>query len=103
MNLIINAREAMLPKGGFLTIRAKQLDATVQIEVRDTGCGIEQVNLKKIFEPFFSTKTSEPNSKQTGTGLGLALCKTVIDAHDGVISIESDLGRETTFRITLPK
>ena len=59
MNLILNAREAMLPKSGNLTISATQLHDSVRIEVTDTGCGIEPANLAKIFQPFFTTKDNK--------------------------------------------
>ncbi|MBE0535071.1 MAG: hypothetical protein IH624_05320 [Phycisphaerae bacterium] len=102
MNLILNAREAMLEAGGLLTIAAKQFDEFVRIEVRDTGCGIAREHMQKIFEPFFTTKTEESEAPRTGAGLGLAFCKRVIQSHDGAISVDSELGHGTTFRITLP-
>ena len=63
--------------------------------VADTGSGIESWNIEKIFEPYFSTK-------DTGTGLGLALVKRIIEGHGGRISVESELERGTTFRVWLP-
>jgi two-component system NtrC family sensor kinase len=104
MNLILNARDAMLPRGGILTISAKENNDAVHIEVTDTGCGIEQANLKKIFEPFFTTKTNKKSpSESTGSGLGLAFCKKIIEAHDGCISVESAPAQGTAFTISLPK
>ncbi len=104
MNLILNAREAMLPRGGVLTVRAQDTTDMVQIEVCDTGCGIEQADLKKIFELFFTTKVEKKlPSQNSGFGLGLAFCKKVIDAHKGCISVESEPAEGTTFKITLPK
>ena len=104
MNLILNARDAMLPRGGILTIKAEDTTNMVQIEVSDTGCGIEPADLKNIFEPFFTTKANEKSlSKHSGAGLGLVFCKKVIDAHNGCISVESTLSKGTTFKITLPK
>jgi len=103
MNLILNAREAMLPKGGKLTIRAGQSHDSVMIEVADTGCGIEPDNLAKIFQPFFTTKDNKSKSERPGAGLGLAFCKKVVDGHNGIISVESEPGRGTTFKIILPK
>ena len=102
MNLILNDREAMLPRGGVLTIRAEQRTDDIMIRVRDTGCGIAQADIKKVFDSFFSTKDKN-NSPRSGTGLGLALCKKVIDAHNGSITIDSQPGKGTTFTITLPK
>jgi signal transduction histidine kinase len=104
MNLILNAREAMLDRGGVLTIEAHTTADAVEIEVSDTGCGIAADDLKNIFEPFFTTKR-ETKSRMShyGSGLGLAFCKDVIDAHGGCISVESKLDRGTSFKIILPK
>jgi signal transduction histidine kinase len=104
MNLILNARDAMLPRGGVLTIKAEEKADTVQIEVADTGKGIEPENLRNIFEPFFTTKAGKNLlSERSGAGLGLAFCKKIIDAHKGRISVESTVGEGSTFKITLPK
>jgi len=102
MNLILNARQAMLPKGGNLTISATQLHDSVRIEVADTGCGIEHANLAEIFQPFFTTKDNKSKSERPGAGLGLTFCKKVVDGHNGIISVESELGCGTTFKIILP-
>lgn len=104
MNLILNARHAMLPRGGVLTIRAAEAPDVVRIEVTDTGSGIEPADLESIFTSFFTTKKHRSSpSEHPGCGLGLALCKQVIQAHDGCISVESQPGQGSTFRITLPK
>ena len=104
MNLILNARDAMLTRGGVLAIRAAEKTDAVQIEVSDTGCGIEPANLKNIFESFFSTKSSTKSpSRRSGAGLGLSFCKKVIDAHNGLISVESKPAEGSTFKIVLPK
>lgn len=104
MNLILNARDAMLPHGGTLSIRAEEKNDAVEIEVADTGCGIEPADLANIFDSFFTTKTKEKSSSQhSGSGLGLAFCKKVIDAHKGLITVESEPGQGATFKITLPK
>ena len=102
MNLILNAREAMLPKGGRLTISARQDSGSVRIEIADTGCGIEQRDLAKIFQPFFTTKTERSKAARHGAGLGLAFCKRVVEAHNGAICVDSQPGRGTTFIINLP-
>ncbi len=103
MNLILNARDAMLPGGGILTIKAAETDVAV-IEVSDTGCGIEPAALGKIFEPFFTTKKDTKSSSQHGgSGLGLAFCKRIIDEHGGTISVESEIAKGSKFIITLPK
>ena len=104
MNLVLNARDAMLPHGGVLTIRAGQTIDVVQIEIADTGSGIEPADLKRIFEPFFTNKADKKSpSQHSGSGLGLAFCKKIIDAHDGSISVKSEPDRGTTFKIKLPK
>ena len=104
MNLILNSRDAMLSRGGILTIKAVEKTDVVQIEVTDTGNGIEPANLKNIFEPFFTVKTVEnPPSQNSGSGLGLAFCKQIIDAHGGSISVESEPAKGSTFKITLPR
>lgn len=101
MNLILNARDAMLAKGGTLTITAEEKDSCVRIVVSDTGCGIEHENLPRIFELFFTTK-KDP-AEISGSGLGLAFCKKVIDACHGEITVKSTPKEGTSFIITLPK
>jgi signal transduction histidine kinase len=104
MNLILNARDAMLPRGGILNIKATESSDAVQVEVADTGCGIEPGDMKNIFDSFFTTKTDRSSaSRHSGSGLGLALCKKIIDAHGGCISVESQPDKGSTFTITLPK
>jgi len=104
MNLILNARDAMLPHGGVLTIKAHDTDAAVQIEIADTGCGIDRADLEKIFEPFFTTKNDRNSpSRRSGAGLGLVFCKRIIDEHGGCISVESKPAEGTAFKIILPK
>ena len=103
MNLILNAHEAMLPRGGTLTIKAQDSDDMVQIQVTDTGCGIEPDDLENIFEPFFTTKANKDSpSQHSGSGLGLVFCKKIIDAHNGSILVESIPDKATTFKIALP-
>jgi len=94
-NLIFNAQQAM-PNGGKLKVVFSNRNEGVEIAIADTGVGIAPENLEKIFEPYFSTK-------ETGTGLGLALVKRIIEAHSGKIEVESALGIGTTFKVWLPK
>lgn len=97
-NFVFNAMEAM-PHGGQLIIKAGVNDPPtgVWVTVTDTGVGIPQENMDKIFEPFFSTKT-----EVSGVGLGLAMVYGIIKAHKGHITVESVLNKGTTFRIILP-
>jgi signal transduction histidine kinase len=102
MNLILNAREAMMPAGGTLSIKAVVRDDEVIVAVADTGCGIKPENLDNIFKPFFSTKTLDSPAGRTGSGLGLAFCTEIIDAHNGTITVQSQPGKGTEFIIKLP-
>lgn len=104
MNLILNARRAMLPRGGVLTIEAVEKNDLVEIEITDTGNGIENVDLKRIFEPFFTTKNNKDSkAERSVAGLGLAFCKRIIEEHDGLISAESIPANGSKFKIILPK
>lgn len=93
-NLILNAQQAM-PDGGELKISFQPFAEGTEVIITDTGTGIEPENLEKIFEPYFSTK-------ETGTGLGLALVKRIIEGHGGRLEVESALSQGTTFRVWLP-
>ena len=95
-NIIINGIQAM-PDGGELQVATERDDQhkVVIIEIGDTGVGISQENLDRLFEPYFTTKSD-------GTGLGLAITYRIIEAHGGEISVESEVGRGTTFTIILP-
>lgn len=98
MNLIINAAEAMNGRGRLTLITDKDADGeTVIIRIRDTGPGISADHLKKVFDPFFSTK---PRGR--GTGLGLAISHGIIKQHKGTIDVESVIGFGSTFTIRLP-
>jgi len=98
MNIILNSLEAM-PKGGKLKVRSgyDQRDETIKIEITDTGHGIPEENLPRLFEPFFSSKP-----EGMGTGLGLSIVYEVIDEHNGSIEVESEADKGTTFIIKLP-
>jgi signal transduction histidine kinase len=95
-NLFINAMQALENRGGSLNIVISPAEYTIRIEISDTGRGISEEDLSKIFEPYFSTK-------ETGTGLGLAIVKKIIDDHKGNIEVESKLNEGTKFTIELPK
>lgn len=94
LNIAVNGLQAM-PNGGTLSIVAREADDDVLISVIDTGHGIKQEDLKEIFEPFFTTKAR-------GTGLGLALCKKIVEEHNGTIEVESS-GEGTKVAMVLPK
>jgi CheY-like chemotaxis protein len=114
MNLVTNAREAVGDVGGAIALRTGWLRADaayladaygaadptagdfVFVEVSDSGPGIDEPNRKRVFEPFFSTKFS-------GRGLGLAAVHGIVHAHGGWIKLSSDPGRDTTFRVLLPR
>jgi signal transduction histidine kinase len=93
-NILLNAVQSM-KNNGTLTIKTEKENSTVKIEIQDTGKGIPKDNYEKIFKPFFT-------NKHKGTGLGLAISKRIVDQHSGDISIESEVGKGTTFIITLP-
>jgi signal transduction histidine kinase len=84
-----------MPDGGHLRTRIAKLDGQVEVTMSDTGVGISEEALGKIFEPYFSTK-------QAGFGLGLAVTKAVVDEHHGSIEVESTPQRGTTFTVKLP-
>jgi signal transduction histidine kinase len=104
LNLLINARQAMLGKGGALTIKASTADLTgeLRIQVIDTGPGIPEKLLPKIFQPFFTTKGTARRGETKGTGLGLSICRDIIEHHHGRIEVQSEVGKGTTFNIYLP-
>jgi len=104
-NLVINARQALLGRGrGRLTLdAAPTATGEVEINVRDNGCGIPPENLERIFEPFFSTKQNAEKPDQRGLGLGLAICREIIEEFGGRISVSSEVGKGTTFTISLPQ
>jgi signal transduction histidine kinase len=106
LNLLINARQAMAGKSGSLTIKAAEdpeQAGEVKIQVIDTGPGIPEKLLPKIFQPFFTTKGTAKKGEPKGTGLGLAICKEIVEHHNGRISVESVLGRGATFTLHLPQ
>lgn len=97
-NLLLNSLDAMLDSG-VLTIETRKEkslgEERVRITVTDSGVGIPEEDISKIFQPFYSTK-------EKGTGMGLAICRRIINDHDGEIFVESKVGKGTTFSIVLP-
>jgi signal transduction histidine kinase len=112
MNLCLNARDAM-PKGGQLEISVQRFERAASesrhpeamppgcyaaLLVRDTGVGIPARQLERIFDPFYTTK-----APGQGTGLGLALVQSIVSSHGGFLTVESEVGKGTLFRILLPR
>jgi len=103
-NLITNARQAMLGKRGRLAVDAVPVhDQQIEINVRDTGCGIAPEHLAAVFDPFFSTRAHADKPDQRGLGLGLAICRDIIEELGGEIDVTSEVGTGTTFTILLPQ
>ena len=94
VNLVKNAMQAMT-KGGELTLQTGENDEGVWVSISDTGGGIPQEQINRIFEPFYTTK-------KKGSGLGLMIVQRIVRAHNGRIELESHVGRGTTFRLWLP-
>jgi len=97
-NLTINAVQSM-PDGGIFTLKCNEVDMkegrNISIQISDTGCGIENHSIQKIFTPFYTTK-------ERGTGLGLAIVNRITESHDGKLSIKSTVGKGSCFTILLP-
>ena len=93
LNLFLNAIDAM-PNGGTLAISMKAVSDKLQIQIKDTGRGMDKYNLKHIFDPFFSKKDG-------GTGLGLSIVHGIIEKHGGKITVNSAINKGTEFIITL--
>jgi two-component system sensor histidine kinase HydH len=84
-----------MPNGGKITIDSKEVNGSLEISFADTGTGISDVVLPKLFSPLFTTKAQ-------GMGFGLAICKRIIEAHGETITVKTAKGKGTTFTITLP-
>jgi signal transduction histidine kinase len=94
INIVLNALQAMT-EGGRLDIRARRRGEFVEVEFTDTGSGIPESVIDKIFDPLFTTKAK-------GVGLGLSVCKSITERHDGDIRVESEEGKGTTFTVSIP-
>ncbi len=104
LNLLINARQAM-QEGGRLIIGLKpdtDKHDVVALSIRDFGTGIPAEELRKIFQPYFSTKDGPDETGKGGTGLGLATCRNIIETHGGKIRVESSVGQGTCFTLLFP-
>jgi signal transduction histidine kinase len=95
LNVVGNGYQAM-PEGGTLTVSVGEDDAGAQLRISDSGVGMNDDVRHKLFEPFFTTKAR-------GVGLGLAVCKRIIDAHGGTITVDSEPGAGATFTVTIPQ
>jgi signal transduction histidine kinase len=93
-NLVLNAAQAM-PDGGQLTIETSECDDWFSLSFCDTGVGIGEENLRKMFTPFFTTKVG-------GVGLGLNICRQIVEGHGGEISVNSKEGCGSTFTVKFP-
>jgi signal transduction histidine kinase len=96
MNILVNAAQA-IEKKGAIHITTKAVDQNVVVTISDTGCGIPKEHLTKIFDPFFTTK-----EVGKGTGLGMNIAYNIVQKHDGTLQVDSEIGKGTTFTITLP-
>lgn len=94
LNLALNAVQAM-NEGGMLNITTRQVNGGIEIQFKDSGCGIPQESLNRLFDPFFTTKSR-------GIGLGLAVSHGIVERHNGKIEVQSAVGRGSTFTVTVP-
>jgi two-component system aerobic respiration control sensor histidine kinase ArcB len=99
VNLLSNAFK-FTPENGEVSIRAKMIDDSLLVEVKDNGPGIAEENISKIFNSYYRVENG--NHQPAGLGLGLSLCKTIIEAHGGKIWVESEIGKGSTFCFTVP-
>ncbi|MYC82959.1 MAG: histidine kinase, partial [Acidobacteria bacterium] len=96
LNLFINAKDAM-PGGGELLVRTSTPDSVFRVEIEDTGNGIPEEHLQKIYDPFFTTK-----EMGRGTGLGLSVTYGIVQEHSGNIMVDSKPGQGTRFIVEFP-
>jgi signal transduction histidine kinase len=103
LNMLINARQAM-PGGGRLLIKLVHDpdEDMIDLVIRDYGCGIPADKLPRIFDSFYTTKAGPDASGKGGTGLGLSMCRDIIEAHHGRIRVDSSVGKGTAFTLKLP-
>jgi PAS domain S-box-containing protein len=101
LNLFLNAKDAMAGKGGILSIATSNGDA-VQVTISDSGTGIAPEHINRIYDPFFTTKTSPREGQSRGTGLGLSVTYGIIQEHAGKIRVDSQPGQGTKFLLEFP-
>lgn len=97
LNLLKNAAEAMIGRGGVICVRASVESGFVHLRFEDQGAGISPDTMSKLFQPFFTTREAG-----RGTGLGLSISRQIAHAHGGDLRVESQLGVGTTFTLTVP-
>jgi signal transduction histidine kinase/CheY-like chemotaxis protein len=102
LNLLTNARDAMFPKGGTLTVEIKRDQNDVVIAFTDTGSGVPDHVMDRLFEPFVTTKGPLGGGPLAGTGLGLSVSYGIVKNHDGTIDVETRAGKGSTFTVRLP-
>jgi signal transduction histidine kinase/DNA-binding response OmpR family regulator len=102
LNLLTNARDAMLPGGGILTVEVKEEGDDILIVFSDTGCGIPDQVMDKLFEPFVTTKGPLGGGQTAGTGLGLSVSYGIVKNHGGAIEVDTQTGKGSTFTVRLP-
>lgn len=102
LNLLTNARDAMKPDGGTITVGLHERNGAIELSVADTGSGIPEEIRDKIFEPFVTTKGALGGSQTPGTGLGLSISYGIVQEHGGAIIVDSVVGRGTTMIVRLP-
>ncbi len=97
MNIVLNAYDAMKEKGGTIMVSTRRAGDEIMMRFKDTGCGMDAETVTKIFDPFYTTKESGK-----GTGLGLAIVAQIVETHGGRIYVDTEPGKGTEFRISLP-
>ncbi len=102
LNLLINAQQS-IGSDGIISVAVLNRPDRIEIKVGDSGCGIKQEHLNRIFDPFYSTKGVWGKSTVTGTGLGLSISQNIAREHGGILAVESIEGIGSTFTLTIPK
>ena len=97
LNFVINARDAIEKQGTIMITSSLAEEKWIEVKISDTGCGIPEDKIDKIFKPLFTTK-----EEGKGTGLGLSISQDIIEKHQGTIDVESTVGQGTTFIVRLP-
>jgi signal transduction histidine kinase len=103
VNLVLNAKDALQDKGsGQVRIVTRSTDVGAEIRVEDNGVGMPAEVMRRIYDPFFTTKANPKEGQRKGTGLGLAVTYGIVQEHAGVIEVDSTVGEGTTFRLEFP-